>query len=159
MKPQLLSGARGQIVVAGKVMAYVTDISIDVPHSVRPVHTFGAPNAKSVEPLQAGPCNVSLGRVIPVNDSAGNSVDSSMIKEGVEPTLMAMLTADDIRVDLIDKVTGVTYASVRNCRFAGRSISMSASQLATERIQLMGIYDAGKVSGGGAQNTPTTLGF
>lgn len=159
MKPQLLSGARGQIKVAGKVLAYVTDISIDMPHSVRPVHTFGAPNAKSVEPLQVGPCTVSLGRVIPVNDSSGAAIDSSAIHEGIQPTIALMLTSDDITVELMDKVTGVTYASVRNCRFMGRSISMSASQLATERLQLMGIYDAGRVSGGAASNTPGTLGF
>lgn len=159
MKPQLLSGARGQIRVAGNVLAYVTDISIDVPYSVRPVHTFGAPNARSVEPLQAGPCSVTIGRVIPVSDSTGAAVDSSMITAGVQPTIQAMMTADDITVELIDKVTGKTYASIRNCRFMGSSKSMSASNLATERIQLMGIYDSGPSVNGGSQNTPTSLGF
>jgi hypothetical protein len=160
MKPQLLSGARGQVSIAGKVLAYITDVSIDVPASVRPVHTFGSVNARSVEPLQAGPCSVSIGRVIPVADADGAAVNTSMINEGIEPTLAAMMTSGDITVELIDKVTGVTYASVRNCRFAGRSFSMSASQLATERIQLMGIYDAGRVTAsGGSTNTPGTLGF
>jgi hypothetical protein len=159
MKPQLLSGARGQVSIAGKVLAYITDVNIDVPASVRPVHTFGAPNARSVEPLQAGPCSVSIGRVIPVNDSNGKAVDSSWINAGVEPTVAAMMGSDDITVELIDKVTGVTYASIKNCRFAGRSMSMSASQLATERIQLMGIYDAGRLTNGAPTNTPSGLGF
>ena len=155
MRPQLLSGARGEVRVNGKVMAYVTDVSIDAPQSVRPVHTFGAANARSVEPLSAGPCTVSLGRVIPLNKADGTPIDSSMIAEGVEPTIQQMLVADDITIDLLDKITGKTIASVRNCRFAGRSMSLSASQLANERISLMGIYDSGK----DGQNTPDQLGF
>jgi len=154
MKPQLLSGARGQIKIAGQVLAYVTDVSIDSPQSVRAIHTFGAANARSVEPLQAGPCSVSIGRVIPVNKADGTAVDSSMVAAGIEPTIQALLTADDIEVELIDKVTGKTYACVKNCRFAGRSFSLSASNLASERISLMGIYDAGR----DGQNSPTQLG-
>lgn len=159
-KPQLFSGARGQIKVAGKVLAFITDISIDAPQQVRAVHTFGSMNAKSVEPLQSGPVSVSFGRVIPVNDSTGAAVDSSLIGLSIEPTIQAMLSADDIDVEILDNTTKTTYALIRNCRFAGRSLSMSASQLATERIQLMGIYDAGRVGAdGGSQNTPTSTGF
>jgi hypothetical protein len=160
LKPQLLSGARGSILVGGKTIAYITDISIDSPASVRAIHTFGSVNARSVEPLQTGPVTVTLGRVIPVNDSSGNAVNTSAIATGIEPTIGTMLTADDITVNLQDNITGLTYASVRNCRFAGRSMSLSASQLASERITLMGIYDSGPTSSSGAaQNTPGTLGF
>jgi hypothetical protein len=155
MKPQLLSGARGEVRANGKILAYVTDVSIDSPHSVRGVHTFGAANARSVEPLMTGPCTVSLGRVIPMNKADGTPIDASMISEGIEPTINQMLVAEDITIDLLDKVTGKTIASVRNCRFAGRSLGLSASQLANERITLMGIYDSGK----DGQNTPDQLGF
>lgn len=155
MKPQLLSGARGEILIGNKVLAYVSDVSLDAPQNVRAVHTFGAVNAKSVEPLQAGPCTVTIGRVVPVNSSTGTAVDSSAIAEGIEPVIGQMLTADDITVNLKDKITGQTYASVRNCRFAGRQLSVSASQLAQERLQLMGIYDAGR----DGQNTVTRVGF
>ena len=155
MRPQVLSGARGEIRVNGKVLAYVTDISVDSPSSVRAVHTFGSANARSVEPMQTGPTSVTLGRVIPMNKSDGTAIDSSPIAEGIEPTIIAMLSSDDLQIDLIDKITGATYASVRNCRFAGRQLSLSASQLANERISLMGIYDAGR----NGQNTPTQIGF
>jgi len=142
MKPQLLSGARGQLKINGKVLAMVTDVSIDAPASVRAVHTFGSVSARSVEPLQAGPCSVSIGRVIPLNNQKGEAVESSAIAMNIEPTIQAMLTAEDITVELVDKITGKTYASVLNCRFAGRSMSVSAGNLASERISLMGIYDS-----------------
>lgn len=147
-KPQLLSGARGQLKVNGKALAYITDVSIQVSMSVRPVHTFGALNARSVEPLQAAPVQVTIGRVIPVNDAAGTSVNTSAIADNIEPIIGNMLLADDMSVDLYDKITGKTIASIRNCRFAGRSQTLSASQLASERIQLMGIYDAGPTENG-----------
>lgn len=154
-KPQLLSGARGQIKVAGKTWAFATDISIDAPAQVRAIHTFGSTSARSVEPLQAGPCTVTIGRVIPMNKSDGTQVDSSAINLGAEPTIAALLTADDITIELMDKVTGSTYAAVKNCRFAGRSMSLSAGSLASERISFLGIYDAGP----NGQNSPTQIGF
>jgi hypothetical protein len=149
-KPQLLSGARGKLKIGTKALAYITDVSISYSVNVRPVHTFGALNARSVEPLQAGPVQVTIGRLIPVNNAGGTPTDTSSIAEGIESVINYMLIADDITVTLEDRITGQTIASINNCRFAGSSKSMSASQLATERIQLMGIYD----SAGG--NTATT---
>lgn len=142
-KPQLLSGARGKIVVNGKIWGYATDISIDAPVSVRAVHTLNSVSARSVETLQAGPCTVSIGRVIPVSNMDGTPLDTSAINTQAAPTIINMLKSEDITIDLVDNVTGKTYASVRNCRFAGRSMSLSASSLASERLSFMGIYDAG----------------
>lgn len=154
-KPQLLSGARGQVKIGNKILAYVTDISISSNVNVRAVHTFGSLNARSVEPLQTGPVQITLGRVVPMNNPKGEAVDTSNIAEGIEPVINQMLTADDISIDLIDRITGKTIASVKNCRFAGSSLNVPASQLATQRIQLMGIYDAGP----NGQNTPGKIGF
>jgi hypothetical protein len=153
MKPQLLSGARGKVVVNGQTLAFITDISVDAPQQVRSVHTFGSPAARSIEPLSAGPCTVTLGGVVPVNKPDGSRVDSSAIGLGIEPMIQTLLTSDDITVELIDKITGATFASVRNCRFQNRSLSLGASALAQQRITLMGIYDA--ASG----NSPGKLGF
>ena len=142
-KPQLMSGARGKLKVGTKELAYITDVSISYSVNVRPVHTFGALNARSVEPLQLSPVQITIGRVIPVNDSKGTAVNSSTIAEGIEATISQMLLSDDITVELTDRITGATIANVQNCRFSGSSKNLPASQLASERIQLMGIYDAG----------------
>jgi hypothetical protein len=158
MLPQLLSGARAEIKIGTETIAFATDVSISLSHNVRPVHTFGAPNARSVEPLSVSPVQISVGRVFPVNKaSAANQndgkVDISTVTKGIEPAINQMLKADDIQIDLKDKITGATVATIKNCRFAGRSLSLSASQLATERLQFIGIYDA--ASG----NTTDKLGF
>ena len=158
MKPQLLSGARGKVVVNGQTLAFITDISIDAPAQVRAVHTFGSVAARSIEPLSAGPCTVTLGGVVPANKPDGTRVDSSPIGLGIEPVLQQLLVADDIRVELMDKITGATYASVRNCRFQNRSLSLGASALAQQRITLMGIYDAAG-AGPNGNNSPGKLGF
>lgn len=155
-KPQLLSGARGQIKINnGTALAYVTDVSIQYSVSVRPVHTFGSINARSIEPLQTAPVQITIGRVIPINAADGSAKDTSNFASGIEPIINQMLKADDISVDLVDKITNKTIASIKNCRFAGSSKSIAASQLATERIQLMGIYDAGTDS----QNVPHNIGI
>lgn len=151
-RPQLFSGARGVLKIDGRTLAFITDVSINITSNVRPVHTFGAPNARSVEPLSTG-ASVSIGRVIPVNRADGSAVNTSDIANGIEPVIALMLAAEDITVSLQDKLTGVTVADVKNCRFAGRSLNLSASQIAQERIQLVGIYDA---AGG---QTPDQIGL
>lgn len=144
-KPQLLSGARGKLVITGLkgtvTLAYVTEVSINIDNSVRAVHTFGATNARSVEPLSTR-CTVTIGRVIPVNTADGTSVNTSAINTGIEAVISDMLFAEDIQVQLLDKVTGVTIANVMNCRFTGRTLSVGSSNIANERISLIGIYDA-----------------
>lgn len=158
MKPQLLTGARGELSIAGKTVAYVTDVSISLSHNVRPIHTFGAPNARSVEPLSVSPVSVSVGRVVPVNSASDNSEtgakNTSAIQMGAEPALQNILTADDVTIILKDKLTDKVVATVMNCRFSGRSLSVSAGQIATERLQFMGIYDAGQSS----ENTANKIG-
>jgi hypothetical protein len=152
MVPALFSGARGKIVIGGKAMAFVTSVDVNVAENVRAVHTFGAPNARSVEPLSTT-CSVSIGRVIPVNDGQGNPVDTSAIASGIEPLITLMLQSEDVAVEIVDKITGRTVASIKNCRFAGRSMSVGAQGLASERISMVGIYDAA------GNNTPDQLGF
>jgi hypothetical protein len=152
--PQLFSGARGILQVNGQTIAFITDVSVSIQANVRAVHTFGAANARSVEPLSYG-CNVTIGRVIPVNTTAGAAVDTSTISpafNGIEPVISQMLYAEDIEISLLDSITNQTVADIRNCRFSGRTLNLSAQQIANERIQLVGIYDA-------KDNTPDQIGF
>lgn len=151
-RPQLFSGARGSLRIDGAAVAFVTDVNVNIQSNVRPVHTFGASNARSVEPLSTG-VTLSIGRVIPINKANGDAVNTSDIAIGIEPIISLMLAAEDISVSLLDRLTGVTVADVKNCRFAGRSLNLSAQQIAQERIQLIGIYDA---AGG---QTPDSIGL
>jgi hypothetical protein len=151
-RPQLFSGARGELSIDGRVVAYVTDVSVNITANVRAVHTFGAANARSVEPLSTG-ANVSIGRVFPLNRPDGSAVNTSDIAIGIEPIISLLLASDDITVSLIDKITNQSVASVRNCRFGGRNMTVGAQNLTNERIQLIGIYDA---AGG---NTPDQIGL
>lgn len=150
-RPQLFSGARGKLVIAGKTLGYITEVSVTVNSNVRAIHTFGAANARSVEPLSTS-CSVSIGRVIPVNKPDATATNTSAINNGIEPIINQMLYAEDITVELQDKITGVTIANIQNCRFTGRTLSVGASNVATERITLVGIYDAAN------GNTPEQLG-
>lgn len=151
-RPQLFSGARGELNIDGRVVAFITDVSVNITANVRAIHTFGAANARSVEPLSTG-ASVSIGRVFPLNRPDGSAVNTSDIALGIEPIISLLLAAEDISVSLIDKATNQTVASVKNCRFAGRSLSTGAQNIAGERIQLIGIYDA---AGG---NTPDQIGL
>lgn len=141
-RPQLYSGARGQLKInGGTAIAFITDVTINVQANVRAVHTFGAANARSIEPLSYG-ASVTIGRVIPINRTDGTPVNTSDVQLGIEPIITQMLAAEDITVSLYDSISGVLVSEVRNCRFAGRSLNLSSQQIAQERIQLVGIFDA-----------------
>jgi hypothetical protein len=154
--PQLLSGARGLLLVNGQIIAFVTDCTVTITSNVRAIHTFGTANARSVEPLSVG-ATVSIGRVIPINNTSGTYVDTSTISPAfanIEPVVSQMLAAEDVTVTLQDKLTGQTVADVRNCRFASRTLNVAAQQIANERIQLVGIFDSV-----GGRNTSDTVGL
>jgi hypothetical protein len=140
--PQLLSGARGVLKINnGSAVAFVTNVSVNRQASVRAVHTFGSPAARSVEPLSTG-VSLSIGKVIPMNNPQGGAVNTSDIAMGVESVISQMLEASDITITLMDTVTDQIIADVRHCRFAGGSMSLSAQQLAQGSISLVGIYDS-----------------
>jgi hypothetical protein len=140
--PQLLSGARGLLYINNlRLIAFVTNVSVNRQASVRAVHTFGSPAARSVEPLSTG-VSLTIGKVIPMNTPSGGAVNTSDIAMGIESVITDMLTASDITVTLLDQVTGQIVSDVRHCRFSGGSMNLSAQQLAQGSISLVGIYDA-----------------
>jgi hypothetical protein len=143
--PQLFSGARGQLTIVGlngaKTFFFITDVTVTVTNNVRAPHVFGRLNAASTEPLSTS-VSVSIGRLIPVNNGQGQAVNTSAIAMGIESTINLMLGSEDIEVQLLDSITGTTVADVKNCRFTGRTLSDAAGNLGSERITLIGIYDA-----------------
>ena len=145
IKPQLFSGTRAKMTINGlngqQTLYFVTDISININNNVRAVHTFGAPNARSVEPLSIS-CSLSFSRVIPLNKADGTAVNTSLVTIGIEPLIANITSADDVSVILEDNVTGKVVASIKNCRFSGRTLSAGAGNIATERVNMVGIYDA-----------------
>jgi hypothetical protein len=152
MLPSLFSGARGVLKINNKAFAFVTQVSVNVTHNVRATHTFGSPNARSVEPLSYS-CSVSIGAVVPVNDSNGTAINSSAVSMGAESLIALFTRSEDISIDLEDQNTNTTVAAIRNARFTGRSLSSSAGNLASASYNFVAIYD----SVGG--NAPTRLGF
>lgn len=167
--PQLLSGARG-VIYNGKIaLAIATDISVNVRHAVRPTFVVGDMNAAAIDSLSYD-VDVSIGRVIPVNlfsttpnpagtppvagsnqstgsyDGAPSATAISAIGLGLEATIASMITAKDLNIVLQDRVTQQTIASVQGCRFSGRTQSLTANDLANERLTFVGIYDSGNTN-------------
>jgi hypothetical protein len=166
-----------------ETLAIAMDISVSVRSSVRETYVMGELNPVALDPV-AIDVDCSIGRVIPVNastptsgpnseppakrpegtaaepstgkDSArGGSTATSAIQLGLEDQINKILTADTIQIEIVDKISGATIAVVKEARFAGRSISTGAGDVASERLNFVGIYDAGY---GGNEN-PTTTGY
>lgn len=168
-RPQLLSGARGLIKNGSTVLAVATDITVNTRHNVRPTYTIGDMNASAIDTLSYD-VDVSVGRVIPVNakDSdanlqsgteTGRTGTITAIELGLETVIALMTSADDLNIVLQDRVTGATIASVKGCRFSGRTESMNATDIANERLNFTGIYDAGYSAPGGLPDNSATDGY
>jgi len=172
MKPQLLSGARGLIQRLNtetgefETVAFATDINVNVRQSVRPTYVVGRMNAAVIDSLNYD-VDVSMGRVVPVNASnaafdqgsnpqlAPRADGASALSQGLEPLINTFVSSEDLTIALQDKVTGQYISAVRNCRFAGRSLGTNAGDVASERLNFVGIYDTG-VNG---ENVASNLGY
>jgi hypothetical protein len=166
-RPQLFSGVRGQFSFTRtdpasgksetKFFAFATDISVSVRHSVRPSYVLGDMNAIAIDSLSYD-VDVSVGRLVPINDSdptkatakstpgqinTGGYGLTNAINAGLEVSIASILVSDSVSLDIIDRTTGKTLASVKECRFAGRSTALNAQDVMQERLNFVGIYDAG----------------
>ena len=172
--PQLLSGARGLIQLFNpdtkqfETIAFSTDINVNIRAAVRPTYVMGRMNAGAIDTLMYD-ADVSVGRVVPVNapDAALNAGSvaprpetATAIQAGLETAINLMVSANDLNFALQDKVTGAYVASVKGCRFSGRNFTMNAGDIANERLNFVGIYDAGyQASDGPADNTTEAEGY
>lgn len=140
---------------------------------------MGELNPMALDPV-AIDVDCSIGRVVPVNrsDAAagtepnklkgdapgtadnphaaaasnGNASAASAIQLNLEKTINEILTADTIQIEIYDKISDKPIASVKEARFAGRTMTAGAGDVANERLNFVGIYDAGYSS----ENSATT---
>ena len=160
MKPQLLSGARGKISFKApsgelRVLGFVTDVSISENEGLRPTFVVGSMNAVTIEPLSID-VSVSIGRIMPINKADGSSLDKiTATDHEFEASINAILSLESCEVTIEDKnpadlANPKIIASIKYCRFAGRSQSLSSGDVASERYNFVGLYDGGR---GGDTNT------
>jgi hypothetical protein len=150
-QPLLHSGARGVVKytdAAGnlKTLALALNIDVSINQGVRQTYVMGSKNPVMQDPLSID-VTCSVGRVVPVNSATSQdvSVESQMtaIGLGLEATINASLESESLTIQLVDKITGKVIANIKEARFAGRSMSVNAQDVASERINFVGIYDAG----------------
>lgn len=153
-KPQLFSGARGTIEIKGQdgvvqTLAFVTDVSISSNESLRPSYVIGDINPKTIEPLSED-ASASIGRIIPINDPKGAKRTSiNAIDYKIEPILHQIMTSDSLEITIYDQnLTGdptgkspKVMGSLKGARYAGKSFNSSATDLATERYNFVGLWD------------------
>ena len=154
IKPQLLSGARGKvsfITPTGeiKVLGFVTDVSISENEGLRPTYVVGEMGPVTIEPLSYD-VSVSVGRIMPINNTKGEAFSKfSAIDHEFEASIAEILALDHVEITLEDKnpanpTDPKIIAAIKYCRFAGRSQSLSSSDVASERYNFVGIYDGGR---------------
>ena len=145
--PLLYSGARGRVSYVDvngnqQTLGVALDINVSVQQTVQQTYVIGSYNAPALDPTSVS-VSVSLSTVIPMNvpnSSAFAGDRASSIGLGLEPTIQNVLTSNAITIDLIDKITDKVIASVRECRFGGRTTSTNASGIATSRMNFVGIW-------------------
>lgn len=187
-RPQLVSGARGLIQALnddGTIinLGFATDINVNVRHSVKPTYVMGEMNAAAIDSLTYD-VDCSIGRVIPVNasdaavDSGGNppvAPRSSTVTSrdigleansgGTHTTGTAagffndMIFTGELNIVLQDRVTGAYIASVKSCRFAGRTLNNTSGDLSNERLNFVGIYDTGYIAKNGQPRQAPEMGY
>ena len=178
-KPQLLSGARGVVKYVnsdGKqiTLGIATDISINTRENLRPSYVIGEIGPVSIEPLSFD-VDCSLGRLVPVNlpqsteaipgrdktattpsipnSPGGRASATTALDLGLEERIDQILTAASIEILVFDKQSDKPVCQIKEARFTGRSLSVGTGDVAQERLNFVGIYDAAN------GNTPEETGY
>jgi len=153
-------------------LAIATDISINVREQLRPSYVIGELGPLSIEPLSLD-VDCSIGRLVPVNvgavaqgaapnqvpqplpgrqpaDAAPSQLSSAAtaIDLGLEERLDQILNSNSLEIVIYDKFMGngndlKTVSVIKEARFTGRSMSVSSGDVAQERLNFVGIWDAG----------------
>jgi hypothetical protein len=157
--PQLLSGARGKIEVtkadgSKETLAFATDISVSVNHDIRTTYVVGSSNPVALDPVGYD-VSCSIGRIFPINTTTAETknangetvsvkvlADTTAIQHKLENEINKILERDSMTITITDKQTNQTIASIQGARFTGRSFSVSSGDVASERYNFVGLYDA-----------------
>ena len=148
MLPQLASGARGIVSYrtadgSVKVLGLALDISVNLAEGVQQTFVMGSYNAPGIDPISVD-CTGSVSRVVPVNSSSSTQADQSQISAidlGLQQQIQNVLSSQSVEVTVRDRVTDRVLGSIKEARFSGRSLSMGAQSLMTERLSFVGIWD------------------
>lgn len=148
-KPQLASGARGQITFKDSadtsvVLGYATDITINRRDQLMPTYVIGEYGPKTLEPLSVD-ADCSIGRFVHVNTSttsgtgSGSATNTYALK--FEEIYSKLGSASAVEISLFDK-NNKEIGTLKEARFTGRSMSVNSGDVARESLNFVGIYIA-----------------
>ena len=155
------------------MLAFATDITVNIRHTVRPSYVVGEMNAKFIDSLMYD-VDASVGRLIPVSrdgapiDTSAHALEVEARTGGQHETgqpdqyLDDLIFTGELNIMLQDRITGKFIANVKGCRFSGRTLNTTSNDVANERLNFIGIYDAGDETfqqAAGAQKQSAEMGY
>ena len=134
--PKVMTGARAIFSIAGKPVAFATNVGyrIAIPHA--PVNVLGRFSAARHEPLGYD-VTVTCGVMRFIADGGGNAPDDPLVD--IQPTVDGILNKEDMEISIIDRKSQKTILHVGRARLTDRGGNMGARDLLTENWTFVGI--------------------
>jgi hypothetical protein len=153
--PKVSTGARAILKINNRVVAFANSVSYRIGYSISSVNTLGRLTAARFEPTGSDvTLNLGMFRYT-APGGKGNAPDGTL---GLVPTIQGMLTSDDIKIELKDRVTGETILMVDRARLTDRSGVVDARGILSETMSFVGVIswssDSGVQSEGGGVLPP-----
>ncbi len=130
--PQIiLTGARAQLVVNGKIVGLFTSCSYNVTYDASPAFILGRFSAAEI--------TYTAQDVISVDATGFRVIDAGAHIVASVPKLQGLLNAEDISLSLFDRKTGKNFLTVVGVRPMGYSSSVSARGVVEISARFMGL--------------------
>lgn len=128
---QIFNGARGQLIINGRIVGLFTQISYGVSYDAIPAHILG--RYSPAEITYAGQ------EAISINASGYRVIDAGPHTVAEVPKLQDLLTHEDISIALYDRKTGKQIMTVVGVRPTGYGTGVAARSISDFSASFLGL--------------------
>jgi hypothetical protein len=141
MNQDIIAGAAVKLVVNGKVIGIGTSVSVQRDQGVKPQYGIDTPVAQEISIV--GPYTVR-GSIAGLRTRSSGGFDGLRIVNS--STLADYFNQHYCVIELVDRVTGVTFAKIDKVIFNSDSLQVSAKSVVTINASFIGTYMANEIS-------------
>ena len=127
----ILTGARAQLIINGKIVGLFTSCSYNVTYDANPAFILGRYSAAEI--------TYTAQDVISVDATGFRVIDAGPHAVASVPKLQELLNHEDISLSLIDRKTGKNFMTVVGVRPMGYSSSVTARGVVEVSARFMGL--------------------
>lgn len=154
-KPLIMSGPRAIFKINDQIVAFASNVTYRIAQPLETVTVFGRYSPARHEPVGYD-VQVSCNSFRYASKGGkGNAPDSKNLNQRIAPALNDIINSDELKIEIIDRLTDETILVVHRARLSDRNGTMSSRGLLSESWSFQGVVAESSDSGAQAESSGT----